>query len=359
MLVTLRRLIPVLAWMMLAAACSDDGGGDSGGSTTPEPDGDSTLVYVDYGGLHNEGMLDVFFDEFAAARGITIVSDTLDYAKVESMVDSGNVTWDLTNFEIFFVEKNCGTLFEPLDYDVIDTSGLDERFFGECWISPWSYGEILAYNTQLVKEPPTSWADFYDTQAFPGKRGMYDVGGLGQELETAELAAGTSPDETVPIDFELAFEQLDKIRDDLVFQTFGSEQIQQVVAGETPMALVSTSRALDAQRLGQPIQVVWETQFVGRDSFAIPKGAPNKDLAMELLNEFLVPQKNLAYGRQTLFGPNVTEVQDAVEQDPALCALILTCPPNITTTTVEIDENYYGENQDEIVEEFTAWKEQG
>jgi putative spermidine/putrescine transport system substrate-binding protein len=302
-------------------------------------------------------MVDVFLNEFAEDNGITFASDIVDYAKVESMVEAGNVTWDVTNFDVFFIEQNCGELFEPLDYDVIDVSGLDEQYYGECWVAPWSYGEILAYNPDLVPEAPTSWADFFDTEKFPGQRGIYDAGGLGQEIEIGLIASGVAPDETTPLDFDTAFGQLDSIRDDLVLQAFGAEQIQQIVSGEVVMALVSTSRALDAKRSGESIDVVWETQFLGLDAYSVVKGAPNRALSMELIAEFLVPTKNIEFGRQTLFGPNVTEARDAVEQDAGLCPLMLTCPQNLTSTTVTIDNDYYGANSDEVVERWTQWKE--
>jgi spermidine/putrescine-binding protein len=49
----------------------------------------------------------------------------------------------------------------------------------------------MAYNADKLKTAPTSWADFWDTKTFPGKRGLRK--GAKYTLEFALMADGVAP----------------------------------------------------------------------------------------------------------------------------------------------------------------------
>ena len=66
------------------------------------------------------------------------------------------------------------------------------------------YSMALAYNTEATGGvAPTGWADFFDLEKFPGKRGVmdYSVGGI---FEIALLADGVPPDQLYPLDLDRA-----------------------------------------------------------------------------------------------------------------------------------------------------------
>ncbi len=91
------------------------------------------------------------------------------------MVDSGNVDWDVVDVEgDFAVAAAKQGLLEPLDFSVIKKDDLDPRFTGDDYVGSFYYSFVLGYNKDALggKEPKT-WADLFDTKAFPGKRTFY------------------------------------------------------------------------------------------------------------------------------------------------------------------------------------------
>jgi len=75
-----------------------------------------------------------------------------------------------------------------------------------------TFGQILAYNTKAFPpgKAPTSWADYWDVERFPGKRGMLDEPRY--NFEFAMFAGGANVGNVYPIDMDKAFATLDKIK---------------------------------------------------------------------------------------------------------------------------------------------------
>src|SRR5215211_1732262 len=59
------------------------------------------------------------------------------------------------------------------------------------------YANVLAYNTERVEGTPSSWADFFNTRKFPGRRGLHKV--PSETLEVALLADGVHSGDPVKI----------------------------------------------------------------------------------------------------------------------------------------------------------------
>lgn len=117
-----------------------------------------------------------------------------------------------------------------------------------------AYGLIVVYNTDKYgANPPKSWADFFDTTRFPGKRGIQNISGdLDPGMfEGALLADGVAPEAVYPIDTDRALAKFSSIRDDIVFWTSGAQSQQQIEAGQVDMALVWSGRAYSAVKNGR------------------------------------------------------------------------------------------------------------
>ena len=76
---------------------------------------------------------------------------------------------------------------KPLDYSKIaDQSKFIEGSALKCGVGLDAYGDILAYDPNVLKEAPTSVLDIFDTTKFPGKRAMRKF--PAQNLEWALMA---------------------------------------------------------------------------------------------------------------------------------------------------------------------------
>jgi putative spermidine/putrescine transport system substrate-binding protein len=60
-----------------------------------------------------------------------------------------------------------------------------------CGVGFFVWSTVLAYNADKLASAPTSWADFWDTKKFPGKRGLRK--GAKYTLEFALMADGVAP----------------------------------------------------------------------------------------------------------------------------------------------------------------------
>lgn len=120
----------------------------------------------------------LIFDAFEKANGIKVIDvPGVTLTKIKAMVESGNVQWDVVQVNeqwVYLGEKE--DLLEELDYTVIDKSGVPEALLSKCGLGNESYGITLGYNSNSFDpdRPPHSWADFWNTDKFPGPRGCYD-----------------------------------------------------------------------------------------------------------------------------------------------------------------------------------------
>ena len=108
------------------------------------------------------------------------------------MVETKNVTWDVVEVESPDVARGCDEgLFEKLDYSKIgNKADFLPAAVTECGIGVFVWSTVMAYNGDKLKDGPKTWADFFDTKKFPGKRGMRK--GARYNLEFALMADGVN-----------------------------------------------------------------------------------------------------------------------------------------------------------------------
>lgn len=352
----------------LTAACSssgpapaadiDLGSGPPQAGTVKEGALDGvTLTFVSYGGIFQEGQTKAALEPFAAESGATILQDgPTENSKIKAQVDSGAVTWDVVDTTNVFSAKNCGELFMPIDTSIVDTSKIPEGAqTDECSVPAMGYGLIVVYNTEKYgANPPKTWADFYDTAKFPGKRGMQGISG---ELdpgvyEGALLADGVARDAIYPIDAQRALDKMSTIRDDFVFWTTGAQAQQLIEAGQVDMALVWSGRAYSAVKNGAPFAPMWDQWMPEADTIAVPKGAKNPKASMALINYYLGAQQQAKLSELTSYSPiNV----DAKPELDDLAKSYLTTSPERLADRFPIDLAWWAENQDAMITSYTDW----
>src|SRR6516225_8995398 len=89
-----------------------------------------------------------------------------DLGKIKAMVDTGDVPIDLVTVETSTVLQGCDAgVLERLDYSKIaDRSGFLPGTALDCGVGIDVYGDVLAYDTTVLKEAPTSILDIFDTK---------------------------------------------------------------------------------------------------------------------------------------------------------------------------------------------------
>ncbi|MFC3073173.1 polyamine ABC transporter substrate-binding protein [Shinella pollutisoli] len=314
---------------------------------------ESTITYVTYGGVAADAQKSAIVEPFIEATGINVVMDApSDYAKAEIQVKSGQVTWDVLTAEPFFIEKQCGVLFEPIDTTIVDTSGFEASDYSTCFVPSYKASYFLAYNKDMVGDnPPQNWADFFDLQKYPGKRALHNYATSGA-LEAALLADGVKRDELYPLDLPRAIRKLDSIKDSIVFYNTGSEQ-QQLMEAETPVMVQAwASRFLEATRNGAPYVPQWADNLGYTDSLAVLKGSKNKDAAMKFIAYATSAEAQTRLDELLPYGP-VT--RDAKPKLPPDMEALLVTNPDIAEKTIATSTAYYAEHFNDAVDAWNDW----
>ncbi|MEX0302499.1 MAG: extracellular solute-binding protein, partial [Leisingera sp.] len=154
------------------------------------------IVLWNWGGdaerCHGQAIGQPFSDD----TGIPLRIDTSGplQGKIREMVDSGNVTADVADADAFdAIALGKSGHLEPIDYSVVSQDKVLDGFAWEHGVSVIFYGYAFMYDTEKFGDnPPNSWADFFDTEKYPGKRSLYKW--ANGALEGALLADGVSKD---------------------------------------------------------------------------------------------------------------------------------------------------------------------
>ena len=335
----------ISAAALLTTAC----GSDSGGS------GDNkSLTYVSWGGALQTAQTKAIITPFGTEKGITIRQESpTDYAKLKAQVEAGAVSWDVVQVEPYIAQRGCteGWL-TPLPADVRG-EGLMTDLGSDCAVPAFQYAFVIGYNTKsLPNEHPKTWAEFFDTQKFTGKRAFWKFASSGI-LEAALLADGVPADKLYPMDLDRAFKKLDTIKKDIVFYDTGEQQTQLISSGEVALVQGWNGRIHDAVTNNEPVGLEWGEHMVVYENWVVPKGAPNESAAFDFLRYATSPEPQ---ARLTQHIPYAPINEKAIDQaDQAMAPSLPTSPENAAKVSTTIDYGWYTQNFDDVNKRFNDW----
>ncbi|WP_162409833.1 polyamine ABC transporter substrate-binding protein [Acuticoccus sediminis] len=316
------------------------------------------LVVVSWGGSYQDAQRAAHFAPFTAETGINIVeiSEGPRVAKLKTQIDSGSLEWDVMDFETSdMLSAGSMDLLEPIDTSVVDTSTILPDAVDEFGIANVSWSKLLGFNT--AKYPngegaPTGWADFWNVEAFPGRRALQDL--VKPNLEFALIADGVSLNELYPLDVERAFAALDRIRPHVdVWWGKTAQGIQILANGEVDMGTAPNGRLEAAKRDGQNVGYTWNDGAVDFDWWCVAKGAPNRDLAMEFINFAIAAEGQAKLASIIDYGPSNTEAWLLI--DPERAATLPTAPDNLKAQFV-LGNSWWQDNEADMLRRWQMWK---
>lgn len=334
----------VLAVAFGVSSCAAGTGDDESSS--------DELTFVSWGGGYQDAQESEIVQPWADEEGVTVRSDgPTDYTKLQAQVESGNVEWDVVTLEPFWAIANCGTLLEEIEGD-LDTDALPEEAVSDCGIPFDILSYMVMYDAdQFGDDPPTSWADFFDTEKYPGKRGVWNYA-PGGALEAALLADGVPADDLYPLDVDRAFDKLDTIRDDIAYYDTGAQQVQQMQSGEVAMTIAWSGRGLDAVRSGANYEPIWDDHLMLVDSLAVPKGSDNVDKAVELIEYATSVESQERFLEAYTYGSVNDEAQPELDE---LGRKFSPTEEGHFEMGRFMDQQWWADNLDAVSEEWTKW----
>ncbi len=204
------------------------------------------LVFVNWGGDAGTAYDKAYGQPFEKATGIVVKQDGSGPTEgaIAAQYESGKPSWDIVDVDPFSAETlGKKGIMEPIDYDVVDKAKMRPGFGWEYSASSYFFSYIIAYDAKKYGDtPPTSMADFFDIEKFPGKRAMYKWGsGMWEALLMGD---GVAPADLYPLDIERAHKKLAAFKDNIVaYWGGGSESQSLLLNGDASMAIIWSTRA--------------------------------------------------------------------------------------------------------------------
>jgi len=335
------------------------------------------LVVVSWGGAYTTSQQRAYHDPYMAENpDIKIVNDDSAngaVAKLRAMIEAENVTWDLVDMVASDAILSCDEgLAMELDHDELLAAAPDgtpaTEDFGDlivspCFIPQIVYSTTFGYRKDKVGDtPPSTIADVFDLEKFPGKRSLEKK--PVNNLEWALLADGVPGDEVYAMleteeGIARAFAKLDTIKDEVIWWEKGAQTPQLLADGEVVIGSTYNGRLFSViEEEKQPVGMMWDWQVYDLDGWIIPTGAKNVDDVKKYLHfatdtQRLADQaKYISYGpARKSSAPMVGKHADlGIEMGPHMP----TAPDNAGNTLL-YNYEFWADNVDDLTEQFQAW----
>jgi putative spermidine/putrescine transport system substrate-binding protein len=274
-----------------------------------------TLTVVNNGGSVGDAQREAFFKPFADAKGIEVAEDNFnqELAKIRSQVETGNVIWDVVSVTAINDATGCDEgLFEEIDWSMYlkpeDFEGVGG--FGKCGVPNNFVSGGMVYDGDKIpdSDAPMTWADFWNVEKWPGKRGL--LYRAEQTLEVALMADGVPPGEVMdvlsgPGGVDRAFKKLEELKPHIHWWKSGAESMQLVLSGEVAMTYGWNGRVATANRSNaRNLKIQFGAGHVsGSQYFAVMKGTEKKDLAIEFIQFSSRAPEQAEYARRISYAP--------------------------------------------------------
>ena len=331
------------------------------------------VTVMSWGGSYGEAQTEGHVKPFMAKTGITTTMTDADNPApvIKSQVEAGNVTVDVASLEYADAIRLCDEgLLEPIDAAALPagadgTPAADDFLPGavtDCGVSTDIWANVFAYDTTKFPEGPKTAADFFDLEKFPGKRGVRK--GAKAVLELALLGDGVPAAEVyglldTPEGVDRAFAKLDTIKKEVIWWEAGAQAPQLLADGEVAMTTAYNGRIFAAAiNENKPFQIVWDGQIYENEMYVVPKGAPNKDEAMEFI-KFATSTEGLRNQAQHIsYGPSRKSAmkEELLFKDgkTVMGPHLPTAPENMTNALLTSAE-FWVDHDSELNEKFNSW----
>lgn len=321
---------------------------------------DGSIAVASYGGAYQDALRKAFYEPAAKELGIEIKEFTLSgITDVRTQVKAGAVEWDVVELYGGQCQQAADEgLIEPLDYGVINADGIPKELVQSHWIGFTAYATVMAWNKEVYKDnPPKNWADFFDTEKFPGTRALSGYG-PGTNVEAALMADGVAKDKLYPIDFDRAYARIAKLKPDVaVWWNSGAQQQQLAVNQEVDMIAIWVARIDAAIKEGAPFDYTYEQGILDIECLVVPKGSKNKDLAMKAINAFLKPENQAELPKYVPYGPVNQKAFETGKLDPEMLKNTATTPENYNKQVV-MDKPFWAANGQKAQEQWDSFMQQ-
>jgi putative spermidine/putrescine transport system substrate-binding protein len=311
------------------------------------------------GGAYEEAATKVYFAPFSEATGITIQRVPATSGKLLAMHRAGGAEIDLLDIgEMELLQFAKEGALAPIGYDrwtKVSSADIDKAAVSEFGVGHSYYSAVLGYNTAAIspEKAPKSWADFWDTERFPGPRMLADMASGFVDLEQALLADGVAPDSLYPLDVPRALRSMQRIRKHVrKFWDTGALSAQMLTDQEVVMGSIWNTRLQAAVDKGAPLAIEWNGGLLRMQCWAIARGSTNVDAAQRFIEFAMAPERQAALGELI---PNGPTNKRSFEHISDARAAILPSNPKFVAKQIHQDVQWWLENRSAVAVAWSKW----
>ena len=326
-------------------------------SNIAKADGHS-VMFASWGGSFQDALRTTMLTPAAEKLGIEVEEDTTNGIQdVRSQISAGAVSWDVTEQEL----SVCETLkqedsLEPLDYSLINSAGIPPELVNSHYVGLLAFTKVISYRQDKFGDNgPQSWADFWNVEKFPGKRGMH--GKVNYNFEAALMADGVAKSEIYNVlstkkGQERAWAKLAEIVPHVtVWYRGGAQSAQLMRDGEVDMIHMGQNHVGYINESGIGVNFTFDGGTMDVDCLLVPKGAPNYANAMKLINSVLSASSQATLAKTMPLGPVNKYAFDAGVLSIEQAKNVNTHPDNYDKQLL-VDPNFYIGQLDVLTERF-------
>jgi putative spermidine/putrescine transport system substrate-binding protein len=268
----------------------------AGGTASPSESADITLTW-EATAASEERKKAAWQEPFTAKTGITFenVSSPSAVNQIQTMVETGNVVWDISHKGSYTAERYCGELFLEVDFTSTPVDEYPEGSTTDCSRPVSKYGAAFAYDTSVyTDEVPAKIEDFFDVEQFPGKRVILGTNARGV-LEAALVADGVDPEKLFPLDVKRSLAKLDTIKEHIIFAPTLTALQQNLVDKQATMSIALTNTYPAINDSGATMAPVWDFTTWDFDALLVIKGSAHPEAALQAIEFALQPEQVVHY----------------------------------------------------------------
>lgn len=319
------------------------------------------VIRTSAGGSYGDAMQRAVFGPFEEATGIKVVKTPSDMAPLIASTKQGKPLVDIVDTSEGLLQTLAANdVLETIDYSKFKLFTVDD--IGAAAANPLMvrrmvYARVLGYKkSAFANGAPTSWAEFWDVDSFPGARALPGLDLDMPDLEFALLADGVPMDQLYPIDIERALAAYSRIRDHI--QSFyGTDAISAnlLSTGEVEIESIANGRIQPMIDEGGDYAIEWNQHMKVPSAYAILKGAANSENAYKFLDFAMSPEVRANFAREIPYGPINRK---AFELIPADVAAKLPTNPEWSDKGFTQDVKWWGDNTKAVTDAWNSWAAQ-
>lgn len=327
---------------------------------------DQTLNVVSFGGAYTRSQMLAYVRPWEASTGKAI--NMIDFggglAEIRDQVNSANVKWDVVDLELADVITGCNEgLLESVDSSLIAPGAdgtpaaddIPQDYMQDCGYPSIVWATVLGYDERAFPgDKPSTVADFFNVDDFPGKRGLRRSprGLLEWVLISSGIPLGDIYTElSTPEGVEYAFNVATPMKPHITWWTSFNEPAKLLTSGAVTMSSAGNGRFHEARyEQDQPVTIIWDGQLQEVEYWVIPKGTPRMANARNFI-EFALMSENMAnQSKYITYGPVRKSSQVFVSEDirPHL-------PTSNMSNALRVDSAWWAENMSDLNGKFEEW----